>query len=262
MKPSEIPVFILCGGMGTRLKEQTEFIPKPMVTVGNQPILFHIMNTYSKFGFKKFIICLGFKADTIKSYFLNFYSLNADFTINLKTNDLKVHSHNHDFDWDVTLADTGENSMTGSRIAQAASKYLGKSEHFAVTYGDGLTDADLGAELQFHLSHSKPGTVLGINPPSRFGEIKTKDDQVTKFYEKPEFTEKWISGGYFFFKKEFLKYLSEDESCILERAPLINLADDGHLKVFKHNGFWECMDTQRDRDHLESICKSGKIPWQ
>lgn len=261
MKSSEIPVFILCGGLGTRLKEQTEFIPKPMVTIGNQPILLHIMRAYAKFGFRKFVLCLGFKADIIKSYFLNFYSLSTDFTINLKTNDMQVHSLNYDYDWDVTLAFTGENSMTGSRIAQAAGKYLGKSDHFAVTYGDGLTNADLSKEFEFHISHNKGGTILGINPPSRFGELKTESENVIKFDEKPEFTEKWINGGYFFFKRDFLKYLSTDESCVLEREPLIKLASSDQLIVFKHSGFWECMDTQRDRDHLESIYKSGRIPW-
>jgi glucose-1-phosphate cytidylyltransferase len=262
MKTSEIPVFILCGGLGTRLKEQTEFIPKPMITIGNQPILLHIMKIYGKFGFNKFILCLGFKAEVIKEYFLNFYSLNSDFTINLQTNDINVHSLNYSFGWDVTLAYTGENTMTGARIKLAAEQYLNGAEQFAVTYGDGLTNADLSEELKYHLSHPRIGTVLGVNPPSRFGEIKIKQDNVISFDEKPEFTEKWINGGYFFFHKDFLKYLSQDENCILEREPLINLAKDKQLNIFKHKGMWECMDTQRDRDHLENIWKSGKAFWK
>lgn len=261
MNKADIPVFILCGGMGTRLKEETDFIPKPMVTIGNQPILLHIMKKYSKHGFKKFILCLGFKSEVIKSYFLHFSSLNSDFTINLETNNLAVHTVNHKLDWDVTLCYTGEYTMTGARVARAARQYLGNADLFGVTYGDGLTSANLSDELDFHLKHKRTGTVLGVNPPSRFGEIKTSDENVIEFDEKPEFSEKWINGGYFFFQKEFLNYLSEDESCILERTPLVQLAREHQLNVYKHRGFWECMDTQRDRDNLESVWKNENVPW-
>lgn len=256
------PIFILCGGLGTRLKEMTEFIPKPMVPIGNNPILWHIMRTYSKFGFKKFVLCLGFKSEVIKSYFLNYASMNSDFTVDLQTNATAVHSIDHDQDWQVTLAFTGESTMTGGRVARAMEKYLDGAEHFAVTYGDGLTDANLVEEFKFHLAHNKIGTVLGVNPPSRFGEIKLRGDQVLEFAEKPEFKENWINGGYFFFRRDFREYLSTDESCILEREPLVRLARDGQLNLYKHRGFWGCMDTQRDRDQLNQLWDSGKAPWK
>lgn len=257
-----IPVFILCGGFGTRIKEETEFRPKPMVPIGDKPILWHIMNYYNNYGFKKFVLCLGFKAEVIKSYFLNYSQMNSDFTVNLKSNDIEVHSVDHEQEWEVTLAFTGDASMTGARIAIAADKYLGKAENFAVTYGDGLTDANLLDELNYHITHKKIGTVLGVNPPSRFGEIKVDKDSVLEFDEKPEFTEKWINGGYFFFNKDFLKYLSKDENCVLEKEPLVKLAREGELNLYKHRGFWGCMDTQRDREYLTSLWKSGKAPWK
>lgn len=257
----EIPVFILCGGLGTRLKEETEFRPKPMVPVGDKPILWHIMNSYSKNGFKKFILCLGFKSEIIKSYFLNYSSLNSDFTVNLKSNEITVHSVDHNLNWEVTLAYTGELNMTGSRIAIAADKYLGASENFAVTYGDGLTNANLKEEFEFHKHHGKIGTILGTNPPSRFGSIKLNGEVVEEFSEKPEFEDEWINGGYFFFKREFLSYLSKDENCILERQPLVKLASDRQLQMFRHKGFWACMDTQRDREYLNQLWNSGNVPW-
>lgn len=262
MDVSKIPVFILCGGLGTRIKEETEFRPKPMVPVGNHPILWHIMRLYSGFGFKKFILCTGFKSEVIKSYFLNYSSLNSDFTVDLKSNHLTLHSSHHNEDWEVTVAFTGEESMTGARVAIAAEKYLGDAPHAAVTYGDGLTNANLLQEFQFHLAHGKLGTVLGVNPPSRFGEIRLEGDNVKEFAEKPEFTQQWINGGFFFFKNEFFgKYLSKNVDCILERQPLVDLANDGQLNLFKHPGFWACMDTQRDRDHLNKLWESGQAPW-
>ncbi len=257
----EIPVFILCGGLGTRLKEETEFRPKPMVPVGDKPILWHIMNSYSKYGFKKFILCLGFKSEIIKSYFLNYSSLNSDFTVNLQNNEITVHSVDHNLNWEVTLAYTGELNMTGSRIAIAAEKYLGAFESFAVTYGDGLTNANLKEEFEFHKQHGKIGTILGTNPPSRFGSIKLNGETVEEFSEKPEFEDEWINGGYFFFRREFLSYLSKDEKCILERQPLVKLASDRQLQMFRHKGFWACMDTQRDREYLNQLWNSGNVPW-
>jgi glucose-1-phosphate cytidylyltransferase len=257
----QIPIFVLCGGLGTRIKEEAEFRPKPMVPLGNHPILWHIMKFYSFQGFKQFVLCTGIKSEVIKSYFLDYASMNSDFTINLHTNNLTVHSIDHEEDWKVTVAYTGELTMTGARIAIAAEKYLGDSKYFAVTYGDGLCDINLKEELDFHISHGKIGTVVGINPPSRFGELKLVEDTVVEFDEKPEFVNEWINGGYFFFKKEFLKYLSKDEHCILERDPLVNLAKDGELIIYRHRGFWACMDTQRDRDNLNDLWYSGKAPW-
>ena len=166
MNTVHVPVFILCGGLGTRIKEETEFRPKPMVPIGEHPVLWHVMQSYARHGFHRFVLCLGFKADVVKDYFTNFHLRNADSTINLKTNAVTVHEHRHQLDWEVTLAFTGEKNMTGSRIAQAARKYLGAAEHFAVTYGDGLTDANLRAEFDDHLAGGKTGTVLGVNPPS------------------------------------------------------------------------------------------------
>ena len=219
------------------------------------------MMKYSLHGFKRFIICTGYKSEVIKSYFLNYSSLNSDFTVKLSKNELTVHSIDHKLDWEVTVAFTGLENMTGSRIAIAAGKYLNNSEHFAVTYGDGLTDANLENEFEFHLKHDKIGTVLGINPPSRFGEIVLDGNSVESFKEKPKFTDEWINGGYFFFRKDFLKYLSEDPGCVLEREPLVKLADDKQLNIYKHKGFWACMDTQRDRESINQIWESGLVPW-
>ena len=261
MNTADIPVFILCGGLGTRIKEETEFRPKPMVPIGEHPILWHVMQVYAKHGFRRFVLCLGFKADVVKDYFHNFHLRNADCTIQLKTNAVTVHEHQHNPDWEITLAFTGEKNMTGSRVAQAARKYLGQAEHFAVTYGDGVTDADLTAELRQHLAGNKLGTVLGVNPPSRFGEIKVDGERVLAFEEKPDLEGHWINAGFFLFHRDFLKRLPEDETCVLERDPLVKLAQDGQLNIYKHNGFWACMDTQRDRDYLTKLAESGQPPW-
>lgn len=259
---SKIPVFILCGGLGTRIKEETDFRPKPMVPIGRHPILWHIMHVYRKHGFRRFVLCSGFKSEVIKEYFLNYASMNSDFTVDLKTNHLTVHSIDHDEDWEVTVAYTGEHTMTGGRIAKAAQKYLGDAPHAAVTYGDGLANVDLYREFQFHLSHGKIGTLLGVNPPSRFGEINLDGNRVMEFSEKPEFKNNWINGGFFFFKRDFFtRYLENDENLILEKAPLARLAKDDQLQIYKHTGFWACMDTQRDRDALNELWNSGKAPW-
>jgi glucose-1-phosphate cytidylyltransferase len=259
--PADIPVFILCGGLGTRIKEETEFRPKPMVPIGEHPVLWHVMQKYARHGFRRFVLCLGFKADVVKDYFSNFHLHNADCTIKLKTNEVTVHEHRQQLDWEVTLAYTGEKNMTGSRIAQAMRKYLGGADNFAVTYGDGLTDANLTEEFQHHLTQNKIGTVLGVNPPSRFGEIKVEGDRVVEFAEKPDLAEHWINGGYFFFRRNFSKYLSENEDCVLERDPLVKLARDGQLNVHRHLGFWASMDTQRDREYLIKLVDSGNPPW-
>ncbi|HEY1662849.1 MAG TPA: glucose-1-phosphate cytidylyltransferase [Verrucomicrobiae bacterium] len=261
MNMADVPVFILCGGLGTRIKEETEFRPKPMVPIGTHPILWHVMQIYARHGFRRFILCLGFRAEIVKDYFINFHLLNSDFTIALKTNKITVHETPKEFDWEVTLAYTGEKNMTGSRIAIAASKHLGNHKHFAVTYGDGLTDADLSQELKYHLARKRLGTVLGVNPPSRFGEIRVKNGHAVEFSEKPDLDNHWINGGYFFFHRDFLKYVSQDESCVLEREPLVKLARDSQLSVFPHRGYWACMDTQRDREQLAKLAESQNPPW-
>ncbi len=261
-QPSEVPVFILCGGLGTRFREETEMRPKPMITIGNRPILWHIMRKYSRHGFKRFVLCLGYKAEVIKSYFLDYASMNSDFTVELMTNNTTVHSVDHDQDWNVTLAYTGELTMTGARVARAAAKYLGDAQHFAVTYGDGLTDANLEEEYRFHLGEGRIGTLLGVNPPSRFGELKVEQAKVQEFSEKPDFHDSWINGGYFFFHRNFLPFLDSDESCILERQPLARLTERGQLSMYQHRGFWACMDTQRDKEQLEDLWTRGKAPWK
>ena len=220
------------------------------------------MRTYSLHGFKKFILCLGYKADVIKSYFLNYPTMNSDFTIGLRTNDVAVHKIDHEQDWHVTLADTGPLTMTGARVARAAAKYLGVAQHLAVTYGDGVTDADLSAEFEFHLAHGKIGTVLGVNPPSRFGELKLDHDEVVEFAEKPEFQDDWINGGFFFFKRDILGYLDTDEKCVLEKEPLVKLARDWQLTIWKHRKFWYAMDTQRDHEYLNRLWETGNAPWR
>lgn len=261
IRPSDVPVFVLCGGLGTRLKEATVLMPKPMVPIGTRPILWHIMRTYASHGFRRFILCLGYKSEVIKSYFLNYASMNSDCTVELMTNSVEVHSVDHDDDWQVTLAYTGETTMTGARVARAAERYLGDADHFAVTYGDGLTDADLVEELAFHLASRKVGTVLGVNPPSRFGQFKTDDGEVNAFTEKPAFQEEWINGGYMFFHRDMLSYLSTDEECILEKRPLVRLAEDRQVALYKHRGYWACMDTQRDLDQLNELWSTGRAPW-
>jgi glucose-1-phosphate cytidylyltransferase len=260
--PSEVPVFVLCGGLGTRFREQTEFRPKPMIEIGNRPILWHIMRSYARYGFRRFVLCLGYRGEVIKDYFLNYAAMNSDLTVDLATARITTHSIDHSDDWEVTLADTGQLTMTGGRIARAAGRYLGAAEHFAVTYGDGVTDVDLGAEWRFHREHDRLGTVLGVNPPSRFGEIKTDGVNVLEFEEKPEFADNWINGGYFFFRRGFLEYLTDDPSCVLEREPLVRLASDHQLSMYKHDGFWQCMDTQRDYDMLNGLWQRNEAPWK
>lgn len=261
MRNQDVPVFILCGGLGTRLKEQTEFRPKPMVPLGKYPIIWHIMNTYSYYGFNKFVLCMGYRSEVIREYFLRFYEMNSDVTVDLASNGVTVHKVDHTCPWEVTLAYTGELTMTGGRVARAAARYLGNSEHFAVTYGDGVADVDLAAEFEFHQSHGKLGTVLGVNPPSRFGEFHMDGDRLVGFAEKPEIRSAWINGGYFFFRREFLPYLSTEESCVLEQRPLVALANDGQLEIHRHRGYWACMDTQRDHEELTKIWESGQAPW-
>ena len=262
MSTKDVPIFILCGGLGTRLSEETGLRPKPMVEIGGKPILWHVMRSYASHGFRRFVLCSGYKSEVIKDYFLNYHALNSDFTVNLGTNEVTFHGRDHDDEWDVTVAFTGELTMTGGRVARAAERYLGDAEHFGVTYGDGVSDVDMTAEWAFHNKHDKLGTVLGVNPPSRFGEIKLSGDDVLEFAEKPEFSDNWINAGFFFFRRNFLEYLSTDESCVLEKTPLVKLAQDGQLSLFRHRGFWHPMDTQRDKNHLNGLWDRGEAPWK
>jgi len=251
-------VVLLAGGSGTRLSEYTETLPKPMVRIGGKPILWHIMKTFAHFNHKDFYIALGYKAEVIKEYFLHYRTLNADFTVDLGTGD--VNSHQLDeVDWKVTLVNTGLQSMTGGRVKRMK-PYIG-SETCLLTYGDGVSNVDLDQLITFHKSHGKMVTVTAVHPGARFGELEMKGDQVTSFQEKPQTGQGWINGGYFVIEPEFFE-LIEGDLTILEREPLERAANMGELMAFQHKGFWQCMDTKRDRDNLEEYWISGKAPWE
>ena len=250
-------VIILAGGFGTRLSEYTESIPKPMVTIGRRPVLWHIMKTYAKYKHTDFYVALGYKADIIKNYFLNYRVINSDFTVDLKTGNLTTHQKNT-VDWKVTLVDTGLNSMTGGRVKRMKS-FIG-NETFLMTYGDGLADINIDDLIAFHYSHGKMVTVSAVHPGARFGELSLDSDTVTSFKEKPQISEGWINGGYFVIEPEFFD-LIQDDLTILEKEPLERVSELGELRSYKHNGFWQCMDTKRDRDSLEEMWESGNSPW-
>ena len=251
-------VIILAGGFGTRLSEYTESIPKPMVTVGGKPILWHIMNTYAKFDHKDFYVALGYKADVIKEYFLNYRALNSDFTVNLSNGSIVEHQQDA-VDWKVSLVDTGLNSMTGGRVKRVQN-FIG-NEPFLLTYGDGVADIDIDSLVKFHKSHGKMVTVSAVHPGARFGELDIDSSVVTSFKEKPQVTQGWINGGYFVIEPEFFN-LIEGDSTILEKEPLEKVAQMGELMSYQHDGFWQCMDTKRDRDSLEDLWKAGSAPWK
>lgn len=250
-------VIVLAGGFGTRLSEYTGSIPKPMVTVGGKPILWHIMSYYASFGHKDFFLALGYKAEVIKEYFLKYRSLNADFTVNLRSGHVLPHESS-DIDWNVTLVQTGRDSMTGGRVKRLQ-PFIG-NEPFMLTYGDGLSDVDLKDLLDFHRSHGKMVTVTAVRPGARFGELVIDGGEVKSFQEKPQLDQGWINGGYFVIEPKFFDLIPGD-STILERDPLETVAQMGELMAFQHEGFWQCMDTKRDRDSLESIWSTGKAPW-
>jgi glucose-1-phosphate cytidylyltransferase len=251
-------VIFLAGGFGTRLSEYTEAIPKPMVTVGGRPILWHIMRTYAHFGHKDFYVALGYKAELIKEYFLHYRSLNADFTVDLATGVVSPHQVDG-ADWRVTLVHTGLDSMTGGRVKRMQA-FIG-NEPFMLTYGDGVADIDVNALLAFHKSHGKMVTVTAVHPGARFGELMIDSDQVKSFQEKPQMGQGWINGGYFVVQPEFFDLLSGDTT-ILEREPLEQAALMGELMAYQHDGFWQCMDTKRDRDSLEELWQSGSAHWK
>lgn len=249
-------VILLAGGFGTRLAEYTEVIPKPMVPIGGKPILWHIMRTYASFGHKDFFVALGYKAEVIKSYFLNYRSLNADFSVDLASGQVKPHQLD-EVDWRVTLVHTGDQSMTGGRIKRLQ-KFIG-NETCMLTYGDGVADIDLDALLDFHRSHGKLVTVSAVRPAARFGELEMDGSQVTSFKEKPQLHEGWINGGYFVVEPAFFDLIAGDET-MLEREPLEAAAQMGQLMAYRHEGFWHCMDTKRDHELLESMWAKG-APW-
>ena len=251
-------VIILAGGFGTRLSEYTETIPKPMVTVGGRPILWHIMKTYAHFGHRDFHLALGYKAEIIKEYFLHYRTLNSDFTVDLASGKIEPHEV-EDIDWKVTLVDTGLESMTGGRVKRMQS-FIG-NETFMLTYGDGVSNIDIDALVKFHKSHGKMITVSAVHPGARFGELDIKQHQVVSFQEKPQVTEGWINGGYFVCEPEFFDLIDGDKS-ILEHEPLEKAAAMGQLMAYHHEGYWQPMDTKRERDSLEELWKSNKAPWK
>ena len=256
-------VAILCGGQGTRLQEATGGIkPKPMVEIGGRPILWHIMKYYSCFGHHDFVLMLGHLSYVIKEYFLYYEAINSDFTIKLSaSHEVQYHRSHNEADWKVTLADTGPNNMTGSRVAQIK-RYIG-NEPFMLTYGDGVADVDLDKLLAFHKSHGRIATVTGVAPIGRFGRLNVTGEQVTAFEEKPhgEGGGK-INGGFFVFETGIFDYVTEERSCILERTPMERLAADGQMMMYAHNGFWECVDTYRDLKSLQKKWDAGNPKWK
>ena len=250
-------VILLAGGFGTRLSEYTESIPKPMVSVGAKPILWHIMRSYASFGHKDFYLALGYKAEVIKEYFLHYRSLNSDFTVDMITGEVVPHQTD-DIDWKVTLVQTGLESMTGGRVKRMQ-KFIG-NETIMLTYGDGVANVNIDELLKFHRSHGKMVTVTAVHPGARFGELDMAGDQVTSFQEKPQMAQGWINGGFFVIEPKFFNLIEGDKT-ILERDPLEKVAAMGELMAFRHNGFWQCMDTKRDRDLLEDLWQAGDAPW-
>ena len=250
---------ILAGGLGTRIAEESDYRPKPMVEIGGRPLLWHIMKSYSKHGIRDFIICLGYKGYVIKEYFFNYHRHTSNLEISLRSGDVKVLDTQAE-DWKITLIDTGQETMTGGRVKRIR-EYL-RNETFCLTYGDGLSDIDISAELAFHRSHGKLATVAAVQPPGRFGVLKLGEkSNVSSFEEKPQEEIGWINGGFFVLEPSAIDYIESDETSF-ERTPLANLAKDGELMAFQHHGFWQPCDTLRDKRELQSLWEAGKAPWK
>jgi len=253
-------VVILCGGKGTRLSEETSLRPKPMVEIGGKPILWHIMKYYSSFGFNRFVLALGYKADFIKEYFYNYKITNSDFTINLLPDTPpEFHNNANESNWEITFIDTGLDTLKGGRIKRIE-KYI-KTDDFHLTYGDGVSNVDLKKLLQFHNSHKNLATVTAVRPPSRFGEMIIKGQDVEVFDEKSQMHTGYINGGFFILNKKVMNYLSESADCDFEFGPLQQIVKEQQLKAFKHNGFWQCMDNIRERDYLDKQVRTNNAPW-
>lgn len=251
---------ILAGGLGTRLAEETIFRPKPMLEIGDRPILWHIMNIYSAYGVNEFIIAVGYKGDVIKNYFLNFYAINNDLSIDLASGATTIHNSGHQPSWRVHVVDTGLRTQTGGRLKRLR-PWLEPNETVFFTYGDGVADLDIGALLAFHRRSGKLATVTTVRSPERFGRISFKGDDVAEFFEKPETSEGWINGGYFVLNARALDYIEGDDT-IWEREPVIQLAHERQLAGYRHPGFWSCMDTLKEKNALENLWSSGKAPWK
>lgn len=249
---------ILAGGLGTRLSEETSIKPKPMVEIGGRPILWHIMKFYSHWGINDFVVCLGYKGYVVKEYFANYFLHVSDVTFDVARNSVEVHDNRAE-PWRVTLVDTGQETMTGGRIKRIR-QHVG-NENFCLTYGDGLADVDIRAQLKFHAEHGRLATVTATRPPGRFGALKLDGNVVRDFEEKPQGDGGYINGGFFVLAPGIFDYIEGDDTT-WEREPLQNLAENGHLAAFKHDGFWQPMDTLRDKNHLESLWLRGKAPWK
>jgi glucose-1-phosphate cytidylyltransferase len=253
-----IPVVILCGGMGTRLAEQTETRPKPMVEIGGRPMLWHIMKHYGRYRFAEFWLALGYKGEQIKRYFLDFYALGQDFTVSLADGQVRALNHAQAEPWRVHLVDTGQQTLTGGRLKQLASLVGGAT--FMMTYGDGVSDVDLDQLLAFHRSHGGLVTLTAVRPPARFGALEFDGDRIRHFKEKSILHEGWINGGFFVIEPAALDYIQGD--AMWEHAPMERLAAEGQLYAYRHEGFWQCMDTLRDLRYLESLWESESPPWK
>jgi glucose-1-phosphate cytidylyltransferase len=254
-------VVIFCGGIGARLKEETEFKPKPMVMVGNHPILWHIMKIYASYGFQDFILCLGYKGHVIKEYFYHYEIMANDFRVTLGDKDALRIFHNHSENgWQVLLSNTGEKTLKGARLKRVE-RYI-DSENFMATYGDGVADVNIQRLLDFHLAHGKIATLTGVMPISRFGELRVRGDHVLQFTEKPQSEGELINGGFFVFNRRIFDYVEDRENCDLEFGPLERLAREGELMLYRHDGFWACMDTQRDVDYLNRHWAEGRANWK
>lgn len=251
---------ILAGGYGTRLGNRTDLIPKPMIKIGGKPILWHIMKIYSHYGINEFIICLGYKGELIKEYFLHYDARNNDFTIDIASSNIEFHNKHDEKDWKVTLVDTGIETLKGGRIKRIE-QYLDNGTNL-LTYGDGVADIDINELIEFHKQHNKITTITGVHPPSRFGEM-TEENGIVKFFaEKPQTSQGLINGGFMVFNKALLDYLTPDENCDLEIGPLQKLSNKGEVIVFKHEGNWECMDHERDVVYLNKLWRENKAFWK
>jgi glucose-1-phosphate cytidylyltransferase len=249
---------ILAGGLGSRLSEETVLRPKPMVEIGGKPMLWHIMNIYAAYGVQEFIIALGYKPEVIKEYFLNFYALNNDISVELASGKTIIHNGNQPH-WTIHLVDTGLYTQTAGRLKRLQ-RWLNGDETFMLTYGDGVADLNVGALLAFHRSHGKLATVTTVRSPERFGRIGFTGDRVATFYEKPQSSEGWVNGGFFVMNNKVIDYIEGDET-ILERDPVEHLTREGELMGYRHYGFWSCMDTLKEKNYLEELWQSGKAPW-
>lgn len=258
---NNIKVVILCGGLGTRLREETEFRPKPMVEIGGKPILWHIMKIYAHYGFKDFVLCLGYKGEMIKEYFYNYEVFNNDFTIALgKNKQIEIHSNHDESDWKVTLADTGANALKGARLKKIE-KYI-DSDNFMMTYGDGVSNINIRGLVEFHRSHGKIATISGVNPTGRFGKLKMEGERVVKFFEKPEENDDYVNGGFCVFNRKIFDYLNVYDDCDLEYGPLEQIATEGEMMVHRHDQFWSCMDTLRDAEYLNKVWAENRAEWK